>query len=526
MLKLLTIKNFVLVEEASISFQEGFTTITGETGSGKTVLIDALRLSLGQRADPSKVRKGADKALISASFEGNQLSSLSSVFDQSGIPFSSDEPLILSREVSAEGKSRAFVCGHPVPLSFLSQIAPLLIDFVGQHAQILLKESEEQRRFLDLYGNVDPVGFRRLWEEEKALAQKLALLQEKRKAIDPVELEEELDELKSLNFSPQEEETLVEELSLLANAGETAERLASVVEQAEGAMALCAQLKALLATLPLAEGKEMAQEAHLQLDELKRLAQSFSAKCDSDPHRLTFLEERLALIEKCKKKFGKDLNQALERLETECSTRGELDLSISETRAALLLAKKNTEGAAIALSEKRRSATVALAEELSQGLKALNIPVAKIQIELSKAPRSAAGEDRVEFLLQANQGEPLRPIKESSSGGELSRLLLCLKLALAEKQGAQTLIFDEIDANIGGETATLIGEKMTLLAQTRQILCITHFPQVARCGQHHVRVSKEQRGTRTICLIESLRDDQRHEEFLRMAGGVQMMTNQ
>jgi len=522
MLKTLSIRNLVLVEEAHLEFESGMTVITGETGAGKTALIEALRLILGDRADASKVRKGAEKAHVSATFEGNLHPDLVSVFDEFGIPFPEDEPLIISREISLEGKNRAFVSGGAVPLAFLGKIAPLLVDFVGQHAQILMKSDSQQKELLDGFGAIDLSAFQTRLIEERTWTDQLARLKREKEEESLDRLQNQLAELDELGYTSDEDTVLFEEFSLLSNSEEILSHSSKVAQLIDQALGICHDLQRHLDRLPIEEGAEMVKEVHLQFSELQRLAHSLSAKVDCDPSRLTYLEERLRAIDQAKKRYGEDLEGAKDQLNKRVEELSRIDEAISEAENQLALAKKQTNREAQILTRKRQEAAQKFAQKLSIGLQKLNIEAAEVQIAIEPTGRTLSGEDRVVFFLRANRGEIASPVKESSSGGEVSRLLFCIKLILADQIGTKTLVFDEIDAGVGGKTAALMGEQMSSLAEERNVLCVTHFPQVARYGQHHIRVAKYEKEGRTLCSIQLLKSDEREAEYLRMIGGAPM----
>lgn len=524
MLKTLFLKNLVLVEEASVDFKEGLTIITGETGAGKTALIEALRLLLGERADSSKVRKGCEKASVSASFDLPL--AVRPVLEKAGIDSPADEELILSREILASGKSRAFVCGQMVPASLLQTLAPYLIDFVGQHAQVLLKSSDQQLRLLDQFIELNLIPFQTAWKEEKELEKSHQTLINSKEASEARkgQLEAQKEELEEANVQEGEDEALFEEYTLLANAQELLVHSSDILTASEEATNRCVEIQKHLGAMlrfdkTLFEAEKMGKEAHFLLSELTQMLQSFQGKMESNPNRLAFLEERLKILDHLKKKYGKNLTGYLATIQQELNGIENLDETLAEMEKKLTLAREKTKKEAQNLRQKREKGARSLATRLSASLRELNIPQAELTLALTPMARSSTGEDAVTFYLRANQGEESVPVKESSSGGELSRLLFSLKLLLSNQ--APTLVFDEIDANVGGETATIIGKKLKKLGKEQQILCITHFPQVARQADHHLTVKKKETNGRTRTLIEPLTSTSKEAELLRMLGGTQ-----
>lgn len=520
MIKTLIIKNLVLVEESHIQFEGGLTMITGETGAGKTALVEAIHLILGERADSSKVRKGCDKAIIQASFD---LEKVPAVLQDAGIEVPEDEELILTREISAAGKSRAFIAGQMVPASLLQSLAPYLVDFIAQHAQGLLKSSDSQRELLDLYADIDLVPFQALWEREKGLQVEIDTLQERKNGQREQFLNDQLEELLEANLQEGEEEALFEEYSLLSNSQELLATTGQIIGEADGAIQQCNSITALFNPIlkydaSFDETLKMAKEARLQLTELSSQLQSFQAKIESDPGRLNTIEERLKVLDRLKRKYGKNLLATQNEIEKELESLVGIDEKIETLRSELTTIKEKTAQACSQISKKREKGAAELGKKLSTSLQQLNIPSAQVTIKVDPAPRSKSGEDAVHFFLQANAGEQPVLVKESGSGGELSRLLFSLKLVLAEKCQPKTMVFDEIDANVGGETAKIMGQKLKELGKVRQVLCITHFPQVARQGDHHLRVYKEESGNRTYCQISFVDSQDREAELARMAG--------
>ena len=521
-MKSLTIKNLILIEEAHMTFEPGFTVITGETGAGKTALIEAIRLLMGERADGTKLRKGCEKGLVQGVFAPPPHAQ--ELFEQAGLLWNPDEELLITRELSASGKSRAFVCGQQVPIAFLQLLGPSLVDFIGQHAAISLKSSHTQRHFLDLYGQVDVTRFARFWEEEKALTLKLQSLKEQAVSAEKqkIFLQSQFEELHEADVKEGEFESLFEEYELLAQSREVLSSLQQILDLTDCSMAYTGQLTTLMAKTSrsqtlLQEPHGLATSAHVNLSELHSELQQMQARIESDPQRLLFLEERLKQLNQLKKKYGHDVLGAKKLLEEELEILQNLNHTILATENELASVKAKTESEAEALTHKRRQSAQKLAEDMTRSLRTLNIPNAVVEIEVTPTARSSNGDDEICFWLQANPGEKPALLRDSTSGGELSRLLFGLKTRLAT---AATLVFDEIDANIGGETATVIGQKLKELGTKSQVLCITHFPQVASRADHHIRVFKEEKKDRTVSRIDLLSPQDKETELLRMLGGI------
>lgn len=527
MIKTLLIKNLILIKHADISFEEGLTIFTGETGAGKTAFIQALRLILGERADASKIRKGCDKAFIQASFEINLSPNMKRILEEAGVEHSIDEDLILTREISLSGKSRAFICGQLAPLSTIQKLASYLVDFVSQHEQLSLKSGENQRDLLDQYCQLNLLPFNTCWDEEKKLEKQLNDLLTESHANENNILEDRLTELEKLNYQTGEETVLFEEYTLLNNSQEIQLNSTQALASLEKAIDCSVEVESLVKsiskyTTQLSDGEKMGIEAKIQLTELRSLIESFSAKVEFDPTRLDHLEERLKQIDRLKKKYKDDLEKVRLDLKEQLKRQENIHHLIETTNEELAAAKKNTTSEAARVTEIRMEGARDLEKELSLALQELNIPSAEVRIQIDKTSRSPLGEDSVSFCLKANRGEQLAALKDSTSGGELSRILFALKVILSQKSNPQTMIFDEIDANVGGKTGTIMGQKLAHISKTRQVFCITHFPQVARYGNHHYRVYKEEKADRTECTIEPLKPKNREVELLRMLGGDQL----
>lgn len=522
MLKSLSIQNLILVERVDLIFKSEFTVITGETGAGKTTLLEAIKLILGERADASKVRKGSKKARITATFEGDFSDQLKELFKVSGISISHNEPLIITREISKEGKSRCFVSGEQVTLKFLSKVGSQLVEIIDQHSQINLKNLSTQRNLLDEFAYLDSSLFQSCLLKEKSLIESLEKEKEKKRKIDPDSLQDQIEQLNSLTYKPGEEDLLFTEFSLLSNSEKIQMHSNAASEIVDQTLLCCHKLSKHLEELPIDEAKTLTNEIKLQFIEISSLLNSVYAKFEHNPQRLKELETRLHVIDHAKKRFGKDLLRAKEHLEKQLMDFEIIEQNIKELEKALEVSRNNTNFQAEILTKNRKESAKILEQLLSFKMKKLNVTSAKIDISILPTTRSHTGDDSVNFFLKANRGEKMVPIKDSSSGGELSRLLFCLRLILLDSGKKTTLVFDEIDAGVGGETATLMGTQISDLAKNGQIFCITHFPQVAKFAKNHLCVLKYENQERTHCEMRFLEPKERKNELIRMSGGSQM----
>lgn len=530
MLKTLQIKNLILIEEAMIEFDRGFTVITGETGAGKTALVEALRLLCGERGDSTKVRKGASRAWIGACFSFSP--PLSKIFEEFGLSHPENEDVLITREISREGKSRCFVSGQMVPVSFLQELSPFLLDFVGQHATTSLKSLDKQREYLDVFAEIDLFPFQKSWKEEKNLEAELSKLKAERENVIKRRdfLEEKCAELLAAKLKEGEENALFEEYTVLSNSQELERLTDQSLEAADTVLDGIRKVRNLLMQmekcgLEAKEEGQIAKEIDLQGEELRSLLLRIQAKWENDPQRLHFLEERLSFLEKLKKKHGPDLFLALEEAQSELDSLQNFEDKQQQLTNILETSRLKSSEAIKNIRIQREAAARKLETILSHTLQELNIPTAEVVIQIKPCARTQYGEDEIAFFLRANKGEKLSSVRENTSGGELSRLLFALKLALGEKRPANTMVFDEIDANVGGETATQIGKYLFSLGKKGQILCITHFPQVARQADHHFCVVKKENADRTLGMIHKVSGHERDLEITRMLGGLTIVTH-
>lgn len=539
MLKDLLIQNLILMESCAIEWDPKLNVITGETGSGKTAILHGLRLLLGQKLDTSLIRRGAGKGFVQARFEFPFPKELVFLLADAGIPFE-EGSLILSREVSIEGKSKNQVNERWVSLSFLQKIGSFCIQIVDQHSCQELRHSDTQRDILDCFGSLQfPIeNFSKLFTSSKELKKTLEKLKESERQKErelPFCLQQ-MEELNAIELKEGDEEALFQEYSNVSSAEEVSAHIdqlfelisqspSSFLSDLQKAKALCKPFSSLHKAFQ--ESLELFDSISISLQEVQHLLRSALSDFDPDPKKKELLEGKLSLIDRMKKKYGPSL---LEWDEYRKTLKEKIDLfdRLEEEKSQTVLELERTEKQLTALSleltKQRTQAAKALESKLKKEIGSLNMKGASLEIKVEKQARTRLGEDSVHFWLAANQGEAPSLVKDSSSGGELARLLLALKLALAEKNHTPTLIFDEIDAGVGGETSGLIGEKLKSLSSHRQIICITHFPQVACTAHKHLRVSKHTVGKRTYAQVQTLDPSLRESELLRMLGGKKTLS--
>lgn len=535
MLVHLSVRDFVIVDRVELDFEPGFTVLTGETGAGKSILIDALALVLGDRADASVVRQGCARAEIAAQFDisrEQELLEWLAAHDLTG-----DEGLcLLRRVVDASGRSRAFINGHAATLQQLREVGERLVDIHGQHAHQSLLRPAAQRALLDGYAALDVLAglvadLYRDWQEIRRQRQ-LAERDAAQLAREREELEWQVKELEALQFSEEEWAALKAEHSRLAHAASLIEGAREAVEQlSESDLSLLSQLAGVIDRLQqlrqydpaLEEVLAILEPAEIQLREAAYALNHYRQRLDLDPERLAECEARLEAIHRAARRFRVTpdrlpalLEGARERL-AELAQAG--DAAALAQREDALKARYRAE--AEKLSAERAKAAAELSRKVTQTLQTLAMAGARFEVALVPAPEAGSfGLENVEFRVAAHAGAALRPLAKVASGGELSRISLAIQVVAADVTPVPTLIFDEVDVGIGGGVAEIVGALLKRLGESRQVLCITHLPQVAAQGDHHLRVWKETRDGATVSRIAPLDRDARVEEIARMLGGV------
>ena len=520
MIEWLNIENLVLVEKAKIAFGPRLNIFTGETGAGKSAILAAIRLVLGDRADTQLIRIGSDMAVVEASLRipcGASMISLP--------PF--PEPIVIRRELHRSGKSRAFVEGQLVSLQELKEILGTSIEIIDQGASLHLCSLDAPRELLDAYADIESFAphFEAMREAEKLL--ETLLQQQKTQLLKRAQIEEDLAAIESVDFKESEEELLAEEHALLTHAQELMEKISTLVFfLSEGSNPVLFSLKrqiyqfeALLEAVPqLQEAISLLKNGALELEEGSRMLVSYADRLELDPARLASVEKRIGEIEALKRRFGPSLLYKKNELKRELDAIASLDEKIEEARHFSAKAREKAELRANQITNMRRQAALIFSEAVQKELKSLNLISARFAIDLGLKPMSANGLDEVRFLFTANPGASFTTLDKCASGGEISRLLFAIKTALADKDKNTCLIFDEIDSNVGGETAALIGEKLKQMSHTRQLICITHFVQVARRAIDHFLVEKQTSATGVFTTIAKLLEPTRQKEFARMTG--------
>lgn len=535
MLHELRIQNLVLFESTTVVFSRGLNILTGETGSGKSAIMAALRLIGGERADAELIRHGSEKAIIEAVFSSPSRE-LAHLLEESGISFDPTEPIIIRREIGVSGKGKVHINHQSVLVSLLRTLSPFLFEMVTQHANQMLFSTDAHRQILDTFGGLEEKVnvFTRCWEEEKSLVDEKHTLttQNSERLRLTARYEAEIEELNEAHLQEGEEDELFNEYTKLINAEEIAKLVEDITEELAGdEKPILTRLNRHLTMLEKLGGidpksKDLAltfKNAVSELQEVSYSLRRYRNGIDSNPEKAFELNERLTLLNKLKRKYGSTVSEMLaylEETETKLASLQNADDRLEKLDKEIALATKKTEAAAQALTAARTKAATALSKALTKEIRSLNMPKAELEVTVTQAKRSKNGDDHIEIMMSPNVGEKQISVKECASGGEISRLLLSLKTLLAGLQATPCLIFDEVDANIGGETATIVGQKLYQIAQSQQLLCITHFPQVAEQADHHLRVSKSEVNGRTVGAVVVLDGVGRQREKERMLGHV------
>ena len=534
MLRQLRIQHIILIDHADIHFEEGLNVLSGETGSGKSAIMEALSLVLGERADTGLIRRGCDKGVVEALFEVERIPGITSILEKAGIEHEPHDGLVIRREIHSNGKSRAYVNNQMAQLTLLRALGDSLIDIVGQHANQRLRTLEKHREIVDLYGDLEPLveAFQSAWQHETALRCELETLvnSESQRLRDIEVCQMELEELNEANLKEGEEEELFVEYTLLTHAEELIQKTGEITHLlSDDRHAVIIQLNRLKTTIDqlvridesFSEAAKVLQSSLIELQEISQTARAYQGRLEYNPIRIEEVNQRLALLTRLKRKYGNTVAE-IQLYKTQIEQRLDLlqnaDVKIENLKEQLIEAEKCSNDAASKLTKERKSISTKFEKAIVAQLRVLNMPKVEFHVKIETHKRNSTGDDRIEFFLAPNVGEHLIPIRESASGGELSRLMLALQTVLAGKEKIPTLVFDEIDANIGGETAAIIGDKLSEIGKQHQVLCITHFPQVAKRAQHHLQISKMETDGRTVTHIKVLDIADRENEIARMLG--------
>ena len=538
MLTALSIRDVVLIETLDLEFGAGLGVLTGETGAGKSILLDALGLALGARADSGLVRDGQAQAVVSVSFDLPRDHAAMRMLSENGLDGEPGEPLVIRRIVKADGGSRAMVNDQSASVAFLRELGASLVETHGQHDDRGLLNPRGHRALLDAYGRIDTAPAARAWRKLRDVEAALAVARAEQEAAerDREWLEHAVTELTALAPQPGEEEQLAILRASMQTGARLGAELTTISEQLEGsdgALALLRQAGRRLDRIAseherLAEALAAIDRAVIEASEAEDKLARAAEEMSFDPRRLDEAEARLFEIRAMARKHKvapDDLGVLTEQLDARFRALQSGGGRISELERERLDARARYDDAASALSTARAKAAARLDAAVAGELKPLKLDAARFRTTINPLDESGwseTGRDRVEFEISTNPGAPFAPLVKIASGGELSRFILALKVALAEAGGATTMIFDEIDRGVGGAVASAIGERLHRLADQAQLLVVTHSPQVAARGARHLLIEKSHQGLVTRTSVQALDEVRRREEIARMLSGAQV----
>ncbi len=532
MLRYLRIRDLAIIEETEVEWGEGFNVITGETGAGKSIIVTAVSLIRGEKASQDFIRSGRKRAIIEAVFS-NDRKEVSQILTEKGIE--DGEEIILRRIIEA-GRSKNFINDTSVTLSTLQEIAPYLIGIEGQHSQQLLLQPRFYLIILDHFAGLeeDVKEFSQLYNRWKKLREEIEEIQEKererKKRIDF--LQYQIEEIEKISPRKGEDEELEREKKILSEGENLKREIEELIDYLYTSDAsVISSLKNFVRKserfTQFGEKWEklhsLLSEALYQLEEAVFLGEGLSGEIETDPLKLEQITERLLELGELKRKYGptiEDVLRELEKLKKEKEELEKIEFTLAEKEEELKKIQREMEQRAEKLSSERKRAAKELEKKVEKELSYLAMERAKFLVEVERGEMGPSGRDRVTIKISPNPGEPLKPLQKVASGGELSRIMLALRVALGEKNPPSTIIFDEIDAGIGGKTAESVGRKLNELSERSQLIVITHLPQIALFATHHFVVEKVVEGGRTISRIRRVEGEDRVKEIARMIGKI------
>lgn len=542
MLLEMSIKNYVLIERQLIAFEPGLNVITGETGAGKSLVIDALSAVTGGKFSKEDIRTGEEKASVEALFSLDGVWDIKNILEEYGIESDSDNSLVITREVNAHGKSVCRLNGQIVTLSILKRIAQYLVDIVGQNEYQLLFNSVKHGEYVDSFGSDEIYQIKR---DVKLLSDKLAELSEKLKSASGSASERErkldmlrfqVEEIESARLKINEDEELRLRRHLLINAEKLLKGVTNVYDvifsgdsNKRGALDMLSESAGTLRELTAADEKlgtykSRIEEIMYQLEDIKGELRVYRDNIEFNDNEIDFLEERLDQINKLKRKYGSSIEEVLAYRDNAAKELQELmdnEKNMAEIESEIEKVKDQYIVKARLLSETRKDKAKILEKLIEKELQDLNMYGSRFVIKISQDENviSANGIDKIEFMISPNPGEPEKALSKIASGGEMSRVMLAIKNAFSEVEKAPCVVFDEVDAGVGGQTANMVGQKIKAISKNAQILCITHLPQIASLTDNHIFVDKKVQDNKTYTEIKILNFEERVEEIARMLGG-------
>ncbi|MDD4722614.1 MAG: DNA repair protein RecN [Acidaminococcaceae bacterium] len=539
MLSSLHVHNFALIEDALIEFTPGFNVFTGETGAGKSILIDAFSIVLGNRASTDYIRSGADSYWVQAVFDLSDQKPVLQLLEELGIE-NQEDTLFLRRRVLKNGKSQATVNGMQIPVNLLSKIAAHLVDIHGQHENQQLLRTGAPLEMIDVYGGTKLQellsAYQEVYRAHGAASSEFAILLEQNQNRQEImeRLQAEITEIENAHILPKEDELLREQVQKLSNSGKILEavnlahKLLDGDEHKEGILDLLTEASTAVDRVKSFDSSLQAvydgmDNAWLTLEDLRQTLGNYIASGDFEPAQLTAIQERLDLLFRLKKKYGgtlEDVTKQLSEKQEEYDGMAFLDKNLALARKKKQELEQEMLAKAEALTNYRHQAAKAFTQLVTLHIKDLAMEQGIFKAGFARKDKcDIKGQDAVEFLFSANLGMELKPLQKIASGGELSRLALAIKTVLLEKSGVSTMVFDEIDTGVGGVTAQKMAEKIAIISTKRQVLCITHLAQIACFADNHLYITKTIKGGSTITMVKTLGPKERIEEIMRMTGG-------
>ncbi|AST59128.1 DNA repair protein [Thermoanaerobacterium thermosaccharolyticum] len=542
MILALSIKNIALIEEAEIKFEDGLNILTGETGAGKSIVIDSMMLLLGGRANKDIIRNGTQKATVEGIFLINSHRDLiHNILDEAGIEYEEDDTLIISRDITENGRNYCRVNGRIVPLSILNKLGTYLVDILGQHEHQFLLDNSKHMSILDNFQDKDFFRIKNmiedLLEKYNSLNNKLKEfnLDDKEKISRIDLLKYQINEIESANIMPGEEDDLIEKRNILMNS----EKLFNYMNESynllykgiEDNISIVDRLSTVLKNLDtsfridkkLEKLKDMVESVLYTLEDCSLQIRDYVENIDFNADNLNEIEKRLDLLNNLKRKYGRTIEEIIKYKEEKndellklLNAEKEINKINEEKEKIMAKIKKLSDE----LHLKRRNVADFLEKKISTVLSELNMPntIFKVDIRKKDVPNEN-GMDDVEFLISTNIGEPLKPLEKIASGGELSRIMLALKTILADFDGISTLIFDEVDTGISGKAAQAVAEKIALISRNHQVICVTHLPQITSMADAHYKITKEVNKDKTYIKIEKLNYEGKIKELSRIISG-------
>lgn len=537
MLTELYVENFGLIEKSNISFHRGLNVLTGETGAGKSLIIDAVGLLIGGRGSQDFIRTGADKLVLQGTFSGELSPEIINTLSEAGFTWENDT-LILSREIATTGRNICRVNFRPVSLSFLKEIGKKLINIHGQHEHVNLLEDETQLFLLDSYGGSRILKLRdevrTAYQEIKRIKKKIEELQERTENAAKKEdyLKFQIREIEEADLQVGEDLLLVKERKVLQNAEKISAGSKSAYEKiyggrGAGAWDLIRESVNLLQEVSLLDEKaegifQKLNEINFLLEDVVSELRDYGDNIQNDPYRIDEIEQRIILINKLKKKYGRTIEDIMRSLAEAKEELEELEHQEADFKELALLLEKAEETYKLwsgRLTALRKKSAEHLSQAVTEELQQLHMNSARFQVSVTEASSGLNGRDQVCFFVSPNFGEEMKPVVKIASGGELSRIMLGMKVILSQLDRIPTLIFDEIDSGLGGTAIYDVGKKLKAIAQNSQVICVTHSPVIAGFANHHLKILKEIKDNRTITRIETLRDEEVVWELGRMLAG-------